>query len=289
MGKTDKTQAWLQFERRKTQGPAGDGTVTDSEKGPEGTAGEEQDLRQLLVSMQHSLNQIDGKINALTYRMDRMSERIDKHTERLDHVENRVSATEDWQTELTGGQMKLSKELGALKLKMDQRPSVCHAGGLQKTPGSGIRSSYCAKDALMVDKNTMTYRTPTNTPKACVFARQIRLQADDFLQKDDLAGRYLPSTPNPLGLSATRRKPIKGAAGRPIQFKYDDILTQAKLVEQAKAQTTKVLPGKAVPLYVHVALFAFVAFLALVFFTMEHNPENPFHAFVEKVEVHQPQ
>ncbi|XP_069094649.1 LEM domain-containing protein 1 isoform X2 [Pleurodeles waltl] len=173
--------------------------------------------------------------------------------------------------------------------QMDQRPSVCHAGGLQKTPGSGIRSSYCAKDALMVDKNTMTYRTPTNTPKACVFARQIRLQADDFLQKDDLAGRYVPSTPNPLGLSATRRKPIKGAAGRPIQFKYDDILTQAKLVEQAKAQTTKVLPGKAVPLYVHVALFAFVAFLALVFFTMEHNPENPFHAFVEKVEVHQPQ
>ncbi|KAJ1141409.1 hypothetical protein NDU88_007742 [Pleurodeles waltl] len=118
MGKTDKTQARLQYERRKTQGPAGDGTVTGLEKGPEGTPGEEQDLRQLLVSMQHSLNQIDGKIDALAYRIDRMSERIDKHAERLDHVENRVSATEDGQTELTGGQMKLSKELSALKLKV---------------------------------------------------------------------------------------------------------------------------------------------------------------------------
>ncbi|KAJ1126949.1 hypothetical protein NDU88_005355 [Pleurodeles waltl] len=119
MGKTYKTQARLQFERRKMQGSAGDGTVTDSEKGPEGTPGEEQDLRQLLASMQHSLKQIDRKIDALAYRMDRMYECIDKHAERLDHVENRVSATEDGQTELTGGQMKLSKELGALKLKVE--------------------------------------------------------------------------------------------------------------------------------------------------------------------------
>lgn len=114
-------------------------------------------------------------------------------------------------------------------------------------------------------------------------------QADDLLQKDELADRYVPSTAHPLGLSATRRKPIKGAAGRPIQFKYDDIMTQAKLVEQTKAQTEKVPPRKGVPLYVHVALFAFVAFLALVFLTMEHNPENPFHAHVEKVDAHQPQ
>ncbi|KAJ1214103.1 hypothetical protein NDU88_001730 [Pleurodeles waltl] len=119
MGKTDRTQARLQFERRKTQGPAGDGTVMGLEKGPEDTPGEEQDLRQLLVSMQHSLNQIDGKIDALAYRMDRMSERIDKHAERLDHVENRVSAAEDGQTELTGGQTKLSRELSALKLKVE--------------------------------------------------------------------------------------------------------------------------------------------------------------------------
>ncbi|KAJ1201037.1 hypothetical protein NDU88_004853 [Pleurodeles waltl] len=116
MGKTDKTQGRLQFERRRAQDPAGDGTATDSEKGPEGTPGEEQNLRQLLISMQHSLNQIDGKIDALAYRMDRMSERIDKHTERLDHVENRVSATEDGQTVLVSGQSKLSKELGVLKL-----------------------------------------------------------------------------------------------------------------------------------------------------------------------------
>ncbi|KAJ1143799.1 hypothetical protein NDU88_010103 [Pleurodeles waltl] len=51
--------------------------------------------------------------------MDRMSERIDKNAERLDHVENRVSAAEDGQTELAGGQMKLNRELSALKLKVE--------------------------------------------------------------------------------------------------------------------------------------------------------------------------
>ncbi|KAJ1169899.1 hypothetical protein NDU88_001787 [Pleurodeles waltl] len=117
MGKMGKTQARLQFEQRKTQGPAGDGTAMGLEKGPEDTPGEEQDLRQLLMSMQHSLNQIDRKIDALAYRMDRMSKRIDKHAERLDHVENRVSAAEDGQTELAGGQMKLNRERRALKLK----------------------------------------------------------------------------------------------------------------------------------------------------------------------------
>ncbi|KAJ1187115.1 hypothetical protein NDU88_003894 [Pleurodeles waltl] len=49
--------------------------------------------------------------------MDRMSEHIDKHSERLDHVEDRVSVAEDGQTELAGGQMKLNRELSALKLK----------------------------------------------------------------------------------------------------------------------------------------------------------------------------
>ncbi|KAJ1150327.1 hypothetical protein NDU88_003121 [Pleurodeles waltl] len=145
MGKTDKTQARLQFERRKTQGPAGDGTAMGLEKGPEDTPEEEQDLRQLLMSMQHSLNQIGGKMDALAYRMDRMSERIDKHAERLDHVENRVSAAEDGQTELAGDQMKLNRELSALKLKVEDMEVHCdyQHGKLHRTiAGATIRTHY---------------------------------------------------------------------------------------------------------------------------------------------------
>ncbi|KAJ1140419.1 hypothetical protein NDU88_006771 [Pleurodeles waltl] len=54
-------------------------------------AGEEQDLRQILVVMQYSLTQIDGKIDSLSYRMDRMTERLDKHAERLDQLGRGIS------------------------------------------------------------------------------------------------------------------------------------------------------------------------------------------------------
>ncbi|KAJ1162976.1 hypothetical protein NDU88_003440 [Pleurodeles waltl] len=58
-----------------------------SERGPDMPSGEEQDLRQILVAMQHSLAQNDGKIDSLSYRRDRMTERLIKHAERLDQSE----------------------------------------------------------------------------------------------------------------------------------------------------------------------------------------------------------
>ncbi|KAJ1153740.1 hypothetical protein NDU88_006498 [Pleurodeles waltl] len=74
MGNTDKAQAKLHFERRKTISQTGDGTETELEKTPEIPAHEDQDLRHILAAMQQSLTQIDGKIDSLSYRMDIMSE-----------------------------------------------------------------------------------------------------------------------------------------------------------------------------------------------------------------------
>ncbi|KAJ1201604.1 hypothetical protein NDU88_005411 [Pleurodeles waltl] len=71
-----------------------------SERGPDMPASEEQDLHQILVAMQHSLTQINGKIDSLSYRMDIMTERLDKHAERLYQSERRVSEVEDGQTQL---------------------------------------------------------------------------------------------------------------------------------------------------------------------------------------------
>ncbi|KAJ1091732.1 hypothetical protein NDU88_004849 [Pleurodeles waltl] len=114
MGKSDKAQAKLHFEWRKTNNLAGDCTVTEPEKTPEVPAPEDQDLQHILAAMQHSLTQIDGKIGSLSYRMDRMSERLDKQVERLDQTERRVSTVEDGQTALAAGQLKFSTELGTL-------------------------------------------------------------------------------------------------------------------------------------------------------------------------------
>ncbi|KAJ1115652.1 hypothetical protein NDU88_003874 [Pleurodeles waltl] len=69
--------------------------------------------------MQHSLTQINGKIDSLSYHMDRMTERLEKHAECLDQSKRRVSEVEDGQTVLSAGYAKLSKELGSLHANVD--------------------------------------------------------------------------------------------------------------------------------------------------------------------------
>ncbi|XP_041438902.1 ELK4, ETS transcription factor S homeolog isoform X6 [Xenopus laevis] len=86
---------------------------------------------------------------------------------------------------------------------------------------------------------------------------------------------------SPLGLSATRRKPIKGAAGRPIQFRYDDFATKAQIQEKIKATPTEKSARRLIPVPLQIVIFIVVAFLALVFFTLECSPENPFRSLVE--------
>ncbi|KAJ1199827.1 hypothetical protein NDU88_003660 [Pleurodeles waltl] len=115
MGKTDKNQIRLKFDRRKSSGPASDGVEPGLAGGSGMSSGEEQDLRQIMVAMQHSLTQIDGKIDSLFYRMDRMTERLDKHVEWLNQSERRVSEVEDGQAALATSHARLSKELSSLQ------------------------------------------------------------------------------------------------------------------------------------------------------------------------------
>ncbi|XP_063811185.1 LEM domain-containing protein 1 isoform X4 [Pseudophryne corroboree] len=84
-----------------------------------------------------------------------------------------------------------------------------------------------------------------------------------------------------LGMSATRRKPIKGAAGRPIQFRYDDIVTRARMQEQTKDMVTETKAQRLIPVPVKIAIFIFVVFIALVILSMENSPENPFKPLTE--------
>ncbi|XP_044142867.1 LEM domain-containing protein 1 isoform X1 [Bufo gargarizans] len=102
-------------------------------------------------------------------------------------------------------------------------------------------------------------------------------QPDDT-SSDDFSDLMSQST---LGMSATRRKPIKGAAGRPIQFRYDDIATRARMQEQSKEIVTEGKPQRLVSVRLQIVLFIIVAFIALVYITMESSPDNPFGSVTE--------
>ncbi|XP_069612321.1 LEM domain-containing protein 1 isoform X2 [Ranitomeya imitator] len=91
-----------------------------------------------------------------------------------------------------------------------------------------------------------------------------------------------------LGMSATRRKPIKGAAGRPIKFLYDDIVTRARMQEQTKT-VTEGKPQRLLSVRLQIVIFLIVAFVVLVYITMESSPENPFDTATEDLaDVQQP-
>ncbi|KAJ1113796.1 hypothetical protein NDU88_002037 [Pleurodeles waltl] len=117
IGKEDKNQPKLQFDRRKSDSPMSDGVEPGLVGGHGVSSGEKQDLRQILVAIQHRLTQIDGKIDSLSYHMDRMTERLDKYAERLDQLERRVSEVDDGQAELATGHARLNKELSSLQTK----------------------------------------------------------------------------------------------------------------------------------------------------------------------------
>ncbi|XP_058860124.1 lamina-associated polypeptide 2-like isoform X3 [Acipenser ruthenus] len=133
---------------------------------------------------------------------------------------------------------------------------------------------------IMLDKNTMTYRTPTNAPMVSLFTLKNKVDGSSSKsEKEDVLEEMFPDEARtPTGISATRRRPIKGAAGRPVQFKYSELVTQAPATGDQKPPASRHL----VPIWVQIAVFIAIAgFLFLIYHSMEANQDNPFSSYLE--------
>ncbi|XP_029429252.1 LEM domain-containing protein 1 isoform X7 [Rhinatrema bivittatum] len=168
---------------------------------------------------------------------------------------------------------------------LDQGPLVPQV----KQNGTGDVDQYSDSDEEgMYPDNAADVKSDTVTVPANGTSSFSHSKTSDSHREDVLTEMFPHDTQSPLGMSATRRRPIKGAAGRPIQFKYDDIAAQAKLMEQAKAEAEKKPAApRLMPVSLQIAVFAIMVFFTLVFFSMESNPDNPFMPFIERVEVQQ--
>lgn len=92
-----------------------------------------------------------------------------------------------------------------------------------------------------------------------------------------------PFTPN----SASCRRPIKGAAGRPLElsdFRMEESFSSKyvpKYVPLADVKSEKTKKGRSIPMWIKILLFVVVAmFLFLVYQAMETNQGNPFQSFL---------
>uniref|UniRef100_A0AAY5L4L6 LEM domain-containing protein n=1 Tax=Esox lucius TaxID=8010 RepID=A0AAY5L4L6_ESOLU len=125
------------------------------------------------------------------------------------------------------------------------------------------------------DKCTMTNRPLCITPKTSPLIRQIKVPIKDVLME------MFPETkPTPTGIAATRRRPIKGAAGRPVHFKYPD------LPASPMAQQRHAVERHMVPLWVQILVFLILGCLLYVIYaSMENRLDNPFVTLLDNLSV----
>ncbi|XP_074127438.1 thymopoietin isoform X3 [Sminthopsis crassicaudata] len=107
------------------------------------------------------------------------------------------------------------------------------------------------------------------------------------IERDILKEMFPFEAATPTGISASCRRPIKGAAGRPLElgdFRMEGTFSSKyvpKYAPLADDKTEKSRKGRFIPMWIKILLFVIVAvFLFLVYQAMETNQGNPFSNFL---------
>ncbi|XP_034982791.1 thymopoietin isoform X10 [Zootoca vivipara] len=106
--------------------------------------------------------------------------------------------------------------------------------------------------------------------------------------RDILKEMFHYEASTPTGISATCRRPIKGAAGRPIEFsdfRLEETYSSKyipKYVATADLNPEKpTIKKRSIPMWIKILLFVLISvFLLLVYQSMETNQGNPFSKFL---------
>ncbi|XP_042746022.1 thymopoietin isoform X7 [Tympanuchus pallidicinctus] len=109
------------------------------------------------------------------------------------------------------------------------------------------------------------------------------------VERDILKEMFPYEVSTPTGISASCRRPIKGAASRPIEhtdfkmdesfFKYAPKYSTSSDIKSEKPSTKK---ERSVPLWIKILLFVLVSvFLFSVYQSMETNQGNPFSKYIQ--------
>ncbi|NXW33052.1 LAP2B protein, partial [Phaetusa simplex] len=133
---------------------------------------------------------------------------------------------------------------------------------------------------------------PRRTPKKPLMTAEVLEKTNTEerrVERDILKEMFPYEVSTPTGISASCRKPIKGAASRPIEHsdfrmeesfskyapKYD---TSTNIIKSEKSPTKK---ERSIPLWIKILFFVVVlVFLFLVYQSMETNQGNPFSKYL---------
>ncbi|XP_072208033.1 thymopoietin isoform X9 [Excalfactoria chinensis] len=136
-----------------------------------------------------------------------------------------------------------------------------------------MKAPVALKQRKVVEHNQVPERTPTEERR---------------VERDILKEMFPYEVSTPTGISASCRRPIKGAASRPIEhtdfkmdesfFKYAPKYSTSSDIKSEKPSTKK---ERSVPLWIKILLFVLVSvFLFSVYQSMETNQRNPFSKYL---------
>ncbi|XP_038611949.1 thymopoietin isoform X3 [Tachyglossus aculeatus] len=131
---------------------------------------------------------------------------------------------------------------------------------------------------------------PRRTPKKSLARAEVEEKTfteERRVERDILKEMFPYEASTPTGISASCRRPIRGAAGRPLElseFRMEESFSSKyvpKYVPLADMKSEKTKKGRLIPMWIKILLFVVVAiFLFLVYQAMETNQGNPFSNFL---------
>ncbi|KAL8221727.1 UNVERIFIED_CONTAM: hypothetical protein K2H54_074422 [Gekko kuhli] len=109
------------------------------------------------------------------------------------------------------------------------------------------------------------------------------------LERDILKEMFPYEASTPTGISASCRRPIKGAAGRPKElgdFRLEETYSSKYITKYGASAEVKAeqptIKKRSIPMWIKILLFVIVSvFLFLVYQSMETNQGNPFSQFMK--------
>ncbi|XP_056304849.1 LEM domain-containing protein 1 [Danio aesculapii] len=132
--------------------------------------------------------------------------------------------------------------------------------------------SRALRDFMRLDKDTMTGKSLCLTSPSSCQKQTVREPVSDVLSE-----MFPDAERTPTGIFATKRRSIKGAAGRPVQFKYPELpLLSPTTLERQEIQQ------RLVPLWVQMIVFLLVVCLLYIIYScMDEQISSPFTALLD--------
>ncbi|XP_054844000.1 thymopoietin isoform X1 [Eublepharis macularius] len=134
-------------------------------------------------------------------------------------------------------------------------------------------------------------KLPRRTPKKPLTTELMEkpLIEERRLERDILKEMFPYEASTPTGISASCRRPIKGAAGRPIElgdFRLEETYSSKYIPKYGASADVKAeqptVKKRSIPMWIKILLFVTVSvFLFLVYQSMETNQGNPFSQFLK--------